>query len=39
MKVSDLLSYAKDRARMEEVLRALDVRLSPSRVPSWWASC
>ena len=25
MKVSDLLSYAKDRARMEEVLRALDV--------------
>ncbi len=25
MKVSDLLDYAKDRARMEEVLRALDV--------------
>ena len=25
MKVSDLLNYAKDRARMEEVLRALDV--------------
>ncbi len=25
MKVSDLLGYAKDRARMEEVLRALDV--------------
>ena len=25
MKVSDLLDYAKDRARLEEVLRALDV--------------
>ncbi len=25
MKVSDLLNYSKDRARMEEVLRALDV--------------
>ena len=25
MSVSDLLDYAKDRARMEEVLRALDV--------------
>lgn len=25
MKVSDLLDYANDRARMEEVLRALDV--------------
>ena len=34
MKVSELLNYSSDRARMEEVLRALDVPALPSRAPS-----
>jgi 5-methyltetrahydropteroyltriglutamate--homocysteine methyltransferase len=33
MKVSELLDYAKDRARMEEVLRALDVPAFAIRSP------
>ena len=34
MKVSELLDYAKDRARMEEVLRALDVPAFAIKSPS-----
>ena len=38
MKVSDLLDYANDRARMNEFLRALDVQLLQSRVQLWSGS-